>query len=215
MPQNYNSLDAYYSRNCNNSAITTKQMLKASDNVNIGPCILFMISQYASVGLTTFMRFQVRIVMVGKYTGLSDAYLSILKGLLHAGVAHNRKLIVEWVPAWDLEDVTSQQDPDTYKVAWELLKVADDFLVPGGFSDRGVQGKILAAKYGRENNVPFLGICLGMKLLSLSLRDLSSVCMILLAHNLILKPKTLVSYLCQKKLADKVVAAGWYVVVPD
>ncbi|OIW20138.1 hypothetical protein TanjilG_02114 [Lupinus angustifolius] len=194
MPQNYNSLDAYYSRNCNNSAITTKQMLKASDNVNIGPCILFMISQYASVGLTTFMRFQ---------------------GLLHAGVAHNRKLIVEWVPAWDLEDVTSQQDPDTYKVAWELLKVADDFLVPGGFSDRGVQGKILAAKYGRENNVPFLGICLGMKLLSLSLRDLSSVCMILLAHNLILKPKTLVSYLCQKKLADKVVAAGWYVVVPD
>ncbi|KAE9590490.1 putative CTP synthase (glutamine hydrolyzing) [Lupinus albus] len=106
----------------------------------------------------------VRIAMVGKYTGLSDAYLSVLKALLHAAVAHNRKLIVEWVPAGDLEDVTSKQDPDSYKVAWGLLKGADGILVPGGFGDRGVQGKILAAKYARENNVPFLGICLGMQI---------------------------------------------------
>ncbi|CAL0310847.1 unnamed protein product [Lupinus luteus] len=106
----------------------------------------------------------VRIAMVGKYTGLSDAYLSVLKALLHAAVARNRKLIVDWVPAGDLEDVTSEQDPDAYKAAWGLLKGAHGVLVPGGFGDRGVEGKILAAKYARENNVPYLGICLGMQI---------------------------------------------------
>ncbi|MED6132752.1 hypothetical protein PIB30_021724 [Stylosanthes scabra] len=106
----------------------------------------------------------VRIAMVGKYTGLSDAYLSVLKALLHAAVARNRKLVVDWVPAGDLEDVTSKEDPEAYKAAWTLLKGAHGVLVPGGFGDRGVQGKILAAKYARENNVPYLGICLGMQI---------------------------------------------------
>ncbi|OIW11716.1 hypothetical protein TanjilG_14349 [Lupinus angustifolius] len=106
----------------------------------------------------------VRIAMVGKYTGLSDAYLSVLKALLHAAVARNRKLIVDWVAAEDLEDATSKQDPNAYKAAWGLLKGAHGVLVPGGFGDRGVAGKILAAKYARENNVPYLGICLGMQI---------------------------------------------------
>lgn len=106
----------------------------------------------------------VRIAMVGKYTGLSDAYLSVLKALLHASVAHNRKLIVDWVPAGDLEDVTYGEDPNAYRAAWSLLKGANGVLVPGGFGDRGVQGKILAAKYAREHNVPYLGICLGMQI---------------------------------------------------
>uniref|UniRef100_A0A453A258 CTP synthase n=1 Tax=Aegilops tauschii subsp. strangulata TaxID=200361 RepID=A0A453A258_AEGTS len=77
---------------------------------------------------------EVRIAMVGKYTGLSDSYLSVLKA------------------------------PDAYKAAWTLLKGADGVLVPGGFGDRGVKGKMMAAKYARENNVPYLGICLGMQL---------------------------------------------------
>ncbi|TXG71417.1 hypothetical protein EZV62_006352 [Acer yangbiense] len=106
----------------------------------------------------------VKIAMVGKYTGLSDAYLSVLKALLHASVACHRKLIVEWVAAGDLEDSTAKEAPDVYKAAWELLKGADGILVPGGFGDRGVQGKIFAAKYARENKVPFLGICLGMQI---------------------------------------------------
>ncbi|KAF7835866.1 CTP synthase [Senna tora] len=106
----------------------------------------------------------VKIAMVGKYTGLSDAYLSVLKALLHASVAYNRKLIVEWVPAEDLEEVTAKEAPDAHKAAWDLLKGANAILVPGGFGDRGVQGKILAAKYARENNVPYLGICLGMQI---------------------------------------------------
>lgn len=105
----------------------------------------------------------VRIAMVGKYTGLSDSYLSVLKALLHASVACRRKLCIDWVPACDLEDATLAENPDSYKKAWKLLKGADAVLVPGGFGDRGVEGKILAAKYARENRVPYLGICLGMQ----------------------------------------------------
>uniref|UniRef100_A0A0E0C4N3 CTP synthase n=1 Tax=Oryza meridionalis TaxID=40149 RepID=A0A0E0C4N3_9ORYZ len=106
----------------------------------------------------------VRIAMVGKYTGLSDSYLSVLKALLHASVDCRRKLVVDWVASTDLEDSTAIEAPDAYKAAWDLLKGANGVLVPGGFGDRGVQGKILAAKYARENNVPYLGICLGMQL---------------------------------------------------
>ncbi|KAF7029821.1 hypothetical protein CFC21_041482 [Triticum aestivum] len=106
----------------------------------------------------------VRIAMVGKYTGLSDSYLSVLKALLHASVYCHRKLVVDWVASTDLEDSTKIEAPDAYKAAWNLLKSADGILVPGGFGDRGVQGKILAAKYARENNVPYLGICLGMQM---------------------------------------------------
>ncbi|CAN0911724.1 CTP synthase [Linum grandiflorum] len=105
----------------------------------------------------------VRIAIVGKYTGLSDAYLSVHKALLHASVALHKKHIVDWVPATDLEDETAKENPDAYKAAWKLLKGADGILVPGGFGDRGVQGKILAAKHARENRIPYLGICLGMQ----------------------------------------------------
>ncbi|XP_031094924.1 CTP synthase-like isoform X1 [Ipomoea triloba] len=106
----------------------------------------------------------VRVAMVGKYTGLSDSYLSVLKALLHASVACHRKLCVDWVPAGDLEDITAEENPDNYERAWKLLKGADAVLVPGGFGDRGVEGKILAAKYARRNRIPYLGICLGMQI---------------------------------------------------
>ncbi|KAL2331143.1 hypothetical protein Fmac_018724 [Flemingia macrophylla] len=79
--------------------------------------------------------------------------------LLHASVARNRKLIMDWVLARDLENVTYKEviidrsvDPEAYKAAWSLLKGANGVLVPGGFGDRGVQGKILATKYAREHN---------------------------------------------------------------
>nr|XP_018682615.1 PREDICTED: CTP synthase 1-like isoform X2 [Musa acuminata subsp. malaccensis] len=106
----------------------------------------------------------VKIAIVGKYTGLSDSYLSVLKALLHASVACQRKLVVEWVPAADLEELRAIEAPNLHGKAWNMLKGADGILVPGGFGDRGVQGKIIAAKYARENNVPFLGICLGMQI---------------------------------------------------
>ncbi|VAH23588.1 unnamed protein product [Triticum turgidum subsp. durum] len=107
---------------------------------------------------------EVRIAMVGKYTGLSDSYLSVLKALLHASVSCRKKLVVDWVASTDLEDSTASEAPDAYNAAWSLLKGADGILVPGGFGDRGVKGKMMAAKYARENNVPYLGICLGMQL---------------------------------------------------
>ncbi|KAF9686076.1 hypothetical protein SADUNF_Sadunf03G0120700 [Salix dunnii] len=109
-------------------------------------------------------KLQVRIAIVGKYTGLSDSYLSLLKALLHASVSLRKKLVVDWIPASDLEDETAKENPDVYKAAWKLLKGSDGVLVPGGFGDRGVEGKILAAKYARENRIPFLGICLGMQI---------------------------------------------------
>ncbi|CAI0546158.1 unnamed protein product [Linum tenue] len=106
----------------------------------------------------------VRIAMVGKYTGLSDAYLSVLKALLHASVALQKKLVVDWVPATDLEDETAQEVPMVNLAACSIFQCADGILVPGGFGDRGVQGKILAAKFARENRIPYLGICLGMQI---------------------------------------------------
>ncbi|CAN1828614.1 CTP synthase [Linum perenne] len=106
----------------------------------------------------------VRIAMVGKYTGLSDAYLSVLKALLHASVAFSKKLVVDWVPATDLEDDTGKEVIKLLQNQyWDSYYGADGVLVPGGFGDRGVQGKILAAKYARESRIPYLGICLGMQ----------------------------------------------------
>ncbi|XP_071740777.1 uncharacterized protein [Rutidosis leptorrhynchoides] len=106
----------------------------------------------------------VRVAMVGKYTCLSDAYLSVLKALLHASVACRRKLVINWVSATDLETATALESPEINRAAWNSLKSADAVVVPGGFGDRGVEGKIIAAKYARENKIPYLGICLGMQI---------------------------------------------------
>ncbi|CAL4978604.1 unnamed protein product [Urochloa decumbens] len=104
----------------------------------------------------------VRIAVVGKDTNVSNAYRSIHEAILHASVACQRRLVVDWVPASDLDEETANQSPDLHEKAWSLLKGADGVLVPGGFGHGGVGGKILAAKYARENNVPYLGIGLGM-----------------------------------------------------
>eukprot|EP00899_Mesostigma_viride_P026526 jgi/Mesvir1/7058/Mv09174-RA.1 len=106
----------------------------------------------------------VRIAMVGKYTNLSDSYLSVLKALQHACIAVNRKLAVEWVVSTDLEPARKAENPKAYESAWAALKTVDGVLVPGGFGDRGVQGKILAANFARTHKVPYFGICLGMQL---------------------------------------------------
>ncbi|MCS5533648.1 MAG: CTP synthase (glutamine hydrolyzing) [Candidatus Poseidoniaceae archaeon] len=105
---------------------------------------------------------EVRIAMVGKYTGLSDAYLSVIKSLQHAAMAVDRKLVIDWVEASHLEEDWDSSEESTN--AWQLLKGADGVLVPGGFGDRGIEGKILAANYSRTNNIPYLGICLGLQI---------------------------------------------------
>jgi CTP synthase len=95
----------------------------------------------------------VRIAMAGKYTQLEDAYLSVLEALEHAGTHHGVKVEIEWVDVEALESEDSQR----------LLGSVDGILVPGGFGVRGVEGKIEAARFARENRVPYLGICLGMQ----------------------------------------------------
>ncbi|XP_051141891.1 uncharacterized protein LOC127258883 [Andrographis paniculata] len=106
----------------------------------------------------------VRIAMVGKYVGLTDSYLSVVKALLHACISCSLKPDIKWIAASDLEDDTANSKPEAHATAWEDLKNAACILVPGGFGDRGVKGMILAAKYARENKVPYLGICLGMQI---------------------------------------------------
>ncbi len=102
----------------------------------------------------------VRIGMVGKYTGLTDSYLSIIKALLHATIEVGHKLEVEWIEASYLEDENNSEE---HASAWERLHSVDGILVPGGFGDRGIEGKILAAGYARKKKIPYLGICLGMQ----------------------------------------------------
>ena len=104
---------------------------------------------------------EVHIAMVGKYTDLSDAYLSVIKSLQHAAMAVDRKLVIDWIEASHLED---GWDEDEHTAAWKALRDADGVLVPGGFGDRGVEGKIKAAHYARTEDVPYLGICLGLQI---------------------------------------------------
>ncbi|KAK9865298.1 hypothetical protein WJX84_005661 [Apatococcus fuscideae] len=103
------------------------------------------------------------IAMVGKYTGLSDAYLSVIKALQHACLKCNRRLEIEWVEAAELEEDGKKDNPEAYKQAWARLCHADAVLVPGGFGSRGVEGMVLAARHARSQAKPFLGICLGMQ----------------------------------------------------
>lgn len=96
---------------------------------------------------------EVTIGLVGKYVSLHDAYISIVESLKHGGIANYCNVNIEWI---DSEEVTKEN-------AAELLKNCDGILVPGGFGERGIEGKIIAAQYARENNVPYFGICLGMQ----------------------------------------------------
>ncbi len=96
----------------------------------------------------------VRIGLVGKYVQLHDAYLSVAEALRHAGYTLNTHISIDWI---DSENITEENCRDT-------LSHLDGIIVPGGFGGRGVEGMILAAKYARENFVPYFGICLGMQI---------------------------------------------------
>lgn len=97
----------------------------------------------------------VRIAIVGKYVALHDAYMSVSESLRHAGIAHEAAIDIKWVNAEELEDPSSD-----LKAAFAAV---DGILVPGGFGDRGVEGKIRTIQYARENKIPFFGLCLGMQ----------------------------------------------------
>lgn len=107
----------------------------------------------------------VEVAIVGKYTGLQDAYLSVIKSLKHSGIHLNLDVLIRWVEASDLEEETKCSDPAKHTAAWDIIHSVAGVLVPGGFGVRGVEGKILAAKYCRENLKPYLGVCLGMQVM--------------------------------------------------
>jgi len=106
----------------------------------------------------------VKIAMVGKYTGLSDSYLSVIKALQHSSFEVNRKLQINWIEAENLDEKVKRDDVEKYNEAWKLLKESDGILVPGGFGIRGIEGKIKAAEYARLNKIPYLGVCLGLQI---------------------------------------------------
>ncbi|KAL8928108.1 MAG: hypothetical protein Q9172_001018 [Xanthocarpia lactea] len=106
----------------------------------------------------------VRICLVGKYTALQDAYLSVRKSLEHASMRCARKLEITWLNSSDLEPQTEITSPAAYHKAWGSLCTASGILVPGGFGQRGTEGMVAAAKWAREKNIPYLGICLGMQI---------------------------------------------------
>jgi CTP synthase len=95
----------------------------------------------------------VTIALIGKYVRLHDAYLSVAEALRHGGYENGVNVDIKWIEAEDLDDST----------AGELLGDVDGIIVPGGFGNRGIEGKICAARYARKNNIPYLGICLGMQ----------------------------------------------------
>ena len=99
-------------------------------------------------------RKEVYIGLVGKYVELHDAYLSVAEALRHAGYYHDAKVKIRWI---DSEDITDEN-------AAEILSGLDGIIVPGGFGSRGIDGMICAAKYARENALPYFGICLGMQI---------------------------------------------------
>lgn len=97
---------------------------------------------------------EVNIALVGKYIQLHDAYLSVVESLKHGGIYARTTVNIKWI---DSETVTKEN-------ASELFEGIHGILVPGGFGSRGIEGKITAIQYARENNIPFLGLCLGMQL---------------------------------------------------
>ncbi|MEX0800960.1 MAG: CTP synthase [Dehalococcoidia bacterium] len=102
---------------------------------------------------------QLEVAVVGKYVELPDAYLSVKEALIHAGVKHNAGINIRWIHS---------QDTDRPDVS-EILAGADGIVIPGGFGERGFEGKIQAAKYAREKNVPYLGLCLGLHVMVVEL----------------------------------------------
>ena len=96
----------------------------------------------------------VNIALVGKYIELKDAYLSVAESLTHGGIFHNSNVEIIWMQAEQIE----KGNPE------EIFANVDGILVPGGFGERGIEGKVAAAKYARENDIPYFGICLGMQI---------------------------------------------------
>lgn len=107
---------------------------------------------------------KVTIAIVGKYTNLHDSYLSVIKSLEHASMKCTRRLEIVWVESTDLEPEMESINKANFHSAWQLVCKADGILVPGGFGSRGIEGMIAACQWARQNNIPYLGVCLGLQI---------------------------------------------------
>ncbi|KAF4215263.1 hypothetical protein CNMCM8980_010341 [Aspergillus fumigatiaffinis] len=105
----------------------------------------------------------VSIALVGKYTTLHDSYMSVSKALEHSAMHCKKKLDLIWVESSHLEDEHKETNPAEYYKAWHSVSTANGILVPGGFGERGTEGMVKSAQWARTNNVPYLGVCLGMQ----------------------------------------------------
>jgi len=112
---------------------------------------------------TDACREDVVIAVVGKYTNNPDAYISVVKALKHSAMEAGLHLTIAWVESSDLEPNSERLDSKRHDAAWESLQTAHGVLVPGGFGNRGIEGKVMCANYCRTNNVPYLGICVGFQ----------------------------------------------------
>lgn len=108
-------------------------------------------------------RGEVKISLVGKYTKLEDSYASVSKSLQHAAIAAGYKLNLKFIEACHLERNIKKENQLLYYEAWQALCNSDGVIVPGGFGSRGMEGKIRACQWCRDNKKPFLGICLGLQ----------------------------------------------------
>ena len=120
-------------------------------SINAGPCD--MAEWTEMLKRVACRRRKVTIGLVGKYVKLHDAYLSVAEALRHGGYENDAKVEIKWIEAEELTEGSADS----------LLGDVDGILVPGGFGDRGIEGKILAANFAREHDIPYLGICLGMQ----------------------------------------------------
>ncbi|MEI6285577.1 MAG: CTP synthase [Bacillota bacterium] len=122
----------------------------------------------------------VRIALVGKYVALHDAYMSVYEALRHGGIANDCDIEIKWINSEDLEAENADLD--------EYFSDCDGILVPGGFGDRGIEGKIIAVRYAREHSLPFFGLCLGMQCAVIEYAR--NVCGLLDAHSTEFAPES-------------------------
>lgn len=122
---------------------------------------------------------EVKVAIVGKYTALHDAYISVVEALKHGGIPQHATVTIKWI---DSEEVTEAN-------AGEMFHDIGGIVVPGGFGIRGVEGKITAAKYAREHKIPYLGLCLGMQVAIVEFAR--NVCGLKDAHSIELDPNTM------------------------
>ena len=138
---------------------------------------------------------EIKIAVVGKYIALQDAYKSIYESLIHGGIANNSKVIIKKVDSEDIESSNAQ----------EFLNDVEGILIPGGFGTRGIEGKIQAIQFARENNIPFFGICLGMQ--TAVIEFARNVCGLTKAHSAEFNKNTPHPVIClleeQKKIKNK------------